>query len=190
LVFQNQQLKRGATERREATVGRRSTSRLLNFLTFQLLDWTSMSEKYFNRHEAEELLPAIEHYLEEARKQKQALDDITAEISNAALRIMMLGGSLPPFAELNHKKAQRDKVAEQLAQTVDEIQQTGCVVKDLDTGLVDFPSLRGGEKVYLCWKLGEARIGFWHGLEEGFAGRKPLDDVQPEDEPPQRRRVQ
>jgi len=147
-------------------------------------------EKYFNRRQAEELLPALGHYLEEARKQKRVLDNISAEISNAALRIMMLGGSLPPFAELNHKKTQREKVAEQLAQTVEEIQQTGCVVKDLDTGLVDFPSLRGGEKVYLCWKLGEERIGYWHGIEEGFAGRKPLDDPQPEEEPPKPSRVQ
>jgi hypothetical protein len=149
-----------------------------------------MAEKYFDRHEAEELLPAIEQFLEEARKQKQALDSITADISNASLRIMMLGGSLPPFAELNHKKAQREKIAEQLSRTVEEIQQTGCVVKDLDTGLVDFPSLRRGEKVYLCWKLGEERIGYWHGIEEGFAGRKPLDDVQPEEEPPRSSRVQ
>ena len=149
-----------------------------------------MAEKFFNRHQAEELLPAIGHYLEEARKQKQALDSISADISNAALRVMMLGGSLPPFAELNRKKTQREKIAEQLAQTVEEIQQTGCVVKDLDTGLVDFPSLRGGEKVYLCWKLGEARIEYWHGLEEGFAGRKPLDDAQAGEEPPPPSRVQ
>jgi len=149
-----------------------------------------MAEKYFDRREAEELLPAIEPFLEEAQKQKRALDSITAEISNAALRIMMLGGSLPPFAELNRKKNQREKVAEQLNQTVDEIQQNGCLVKDLDTGLVDFPSLRGGEKVYLCWKLGEERIGYWHGIEEGFAGRKPLDDAHPEEEPPKPSRVQ
>jgi hypothetical protein len=149
-----------------------------------------MADKYFDRREAEELLPAIEPFLEEAQKQKRALDSITADISNAALRIMMLGGSLPPFAELNRKKNQREKVAEQLNQTVDEIQQTGCLVKDLDTGLVDFPSLRGGEKVYLCWKLGEERIGYWHGIEEGFAGRKPLDDVKPEEEPPKSSRVQ
>jgi hypothetical protein len=149
-----------------------------------------MAEKYFNRHQAEELLPVIGQFLEDARKQKRTLDSITAEISNAALRIMMLGGSLPPFAELHHKKAQCEKVAEQLAQTINEIQQTGCLVKDLETGLVDFPSLRGGEEVYLCWKLGEARIGYWHGIEEGFAGRKPLDDPQSEDEPPKSSRLQ
>jgi len=149
-----------------------------------------MAEKYFDRREAEELLPVIGEFLEEARKQKRALDSITAEISDAALRIMMLGGSLPPFAELNRKKNQREKVVEQLNRALEEIQQIGCLVKDLETGLVDFPSLRGGEKVYLCWKLGEARIGYWHGIEEGFAGRKPLDDVQTEHEPPDSSRVQ
>jgi len=71
-----------------------------------------MAEKYFDRREAEELLPAIEPFLEEAQKQKRALDSITTEISNAALRIMMLGGSLPPFAELNRKKNQREKVGD------------------------------------------------------------------------------
>jgi len=110
-----------------------------------------MAEKYFNRHEAEELLPVIGQFLEEARKQKHTLDGITAEISNAALRIMMLGGSLPPFAELNRKKTQRDKIAEKLARTVEEIQRTGCLIKDLEMGLVDFPSRREGEDVYLCW---------------------------------------
>jgi len=149
-----------------------------------------MAEKYFDRHEAEELLPAIREFLEEARKQKRVLDSITAEISDAAMRVMMLGGSLPPFAELNRKKNQREQVAEQLTRTVEEIQQIGCLVKDLETGLVDFPSLRGGEKVYLCWKLGEARIGYWHGIEEGFAGRKPLDEVKTEDQPPNSSRVQ
>jgi hypothetical protein len=149
-----------------------------------------MAEKYFNRKEAEELLPMIGQFLEDARKQKRTLDSITAEISQAAARIMMLGGSLPPFAELNRKKSQCDKAAEQLAQTIDEIQQTGCLVKDLDSGLVDFPSMRNGEDVYLCWKLGEARIGYWHGIEEGFAGRKPLDDSQSEDERPNSSRLQ
>jgi hypothetical protein len=149
-----------------------------------------MAEKYFTPQEAEELLPVIGQFLEDARKQKRTLDSISAEISNAALRVMMLGGSLPPFAELNRKKSQCEKVTEQLARTINEIQQTGCLVKDLETGLVDFPSLRGGEKVYLCWKLGEARIRYWHGIEEGFAGRKPLDDSESEGEPPKPSRFQ
>jgi hypothetical protein len=149
-----------------------------------------MAEKYFNRKEAEELLPMIGELLEDACKQKRTLDSITAELSLARARIEMLGGSLPPFAELNRKRSEYDKLMEQLAETIEEIQQTGCLVKDLEMGLVDFPSLRGGEEVYLCWKLGEEHIGYWHGIEEGFAGRKPLDDSQSEDKPPESSRLQ
>ena len=144
-----------------------------------------MSEKYFNRQEADELLPILERQLQEARRQKQRIDALKAELAKAAARIMELGGSFPPYAELARQKAESEQATRQLLDTVDEIQQTGCVVKDLDVGLVDFPSLLKGEEVYLCWKLGEERIGYWHGIEEGFAGRKPLGDSGPA-EPPSR----
>jgi hypothetical protein len=81
-------------------------------------------------------------------------------------------------------KSQRERSVTKLQEEVNRIQATGCVVKDLDEGLVDFPSLMKGEEVFLCWKLGEERILYWHGLEEGFAGRKPLDD-SPGKAPPQ-----
>ena len=55
------------------------------------------------------------------------------------------------------------------------IHERGVIVKDLDTGLVDFPALRDGEEILLCWRLGEDEVAYWHGLEEGFAGRKRLD---------------
>jgi hypothetical protein len=147
-----------------------------------------MTEKYFNRQEAEELLPLIMQWLEQAREQKQAADVLGANIVKTVSRVMMLGGSIPPFAELNRKKAEHAQASQKLLETIDQIQQTGCVVKDLDVGLVDFPSRRGDEEVYLCWKLGEDHIGFWHGIEEGFAGRKPLDEP-PQNETPGRPRV-
>jgi len=144
-----------------------------------------MAEKHFGRQEAEELLPLIQSRLEQACQHKQKVESLDKELARAATRIMMLGGSRPPFAELARKKAERDHSANQLQQAVDKIQETGCVVKDLDMGLVDFPSLREGEEVYLCWKLGEQRIEFWHGIHEGYAGRKPLNTPTPSDEPPQ-----
>ena len=57
---------------------------------------------------------------------------------------------------------------------MDEIVEHGAEVKDLDEGLIDFPALRGGETVLLCWKLGEGEIEYWHRVEDGFAGRRPL----------------
>lgn len=134
-----------------------------------------MSDRYFNREEAEELLPLLGKSLEEARKQKQFLDSLDEDLSQASARIMMLGGSVPPYQELLRKKGEKQRFVERLEDAVNEIQEMGCLVKDLESGLVDFPSLRDGREVYLCWKLGEKRIEYWHGMEEGFAGRKRLD---------------
>jgi hypothetical protein len=149
-----------------------------------------MSERYFNREEAEELLPEIRKSLEKAREQKRTLDSLDQELAQAAARIMMLGGSIPPYQELVRKKGEREQFVSKLEDAVNHIQETGCVVKDLDAGLIDFPTIRDGREVYLCWKLGEKRIEYWHGLEEGFAGRKPLDAKPSEEEPPTTSRLQ
>ena len=149
-----------------------------------------MGEKYFNHQEAEALLPLIGPFLEDARKQKQTVDGLASEIAKATSQIMLLGGSIPPCAELSQKKTEYDQTTARLEESVNKIQQMGCLVKDLDEGLVDFLCLLGGEEVYLCWKLGEERIGFWHGIDEGFAGRKPLDDSGSQEPPKDPRRVQ
>ena len=83
------------------------------------------------------------------------------------------GGGIPP-AELATATAEVDAIARRLARLVDEIGSHGAQVKDVDTGLIDFPALRGGETVLLCWRLGEDEIGWWHTLDGGFAGRRPL----------------
>lgn len=143
-----------------------------------------MAERYFKREEAEELLPVIASYLQQVREQKQKMDSLDKELAQAAARVMMLGGSRPPYRTLAKKKVEREQLERKLQQAVAQIQETGCLVKDLDEGLVDFPCLREGEEVYLCWKLGEERIGYWHRIHEGFAGRKPLGDRNPPNEPP------
>ncbi len=83
------------------------------------------------------------------------------------------GGGIPP-AELASATAEVDAIGRRLAQLVDEISSHGAQVKDLDAGLVDFPARSGGETVLLCWRLGEDEIAWWHRIEDGFAGRKPL----------------
>jgi hypothetical protein len=83
------------------------------------------------------------------------------------------GGGIPP-AELADTAAEVDREARELARAVDELTSLGVEVKDPDEGLVDFPALRRGETVLLCWKLGEDEIAYWHTLEGGFAGRRPL----------------
>ncbi len=83
------------------------------------------------------------------------------------------GGGIPP-ADLAEATAEVDAIARRLAKVVDAINEHGAEVKDLDTGLIDFPALRDGETVLLCWQLGEDEIGFWHRVDDGFAGRRPL----------------
>jgi hypothetical protein len=149
-----------------------------------------MAEKYFKREEAEALLPLIGRCLRQARDSKEQVEGLDRELSQASARIMVLGGSLPAYGKLAATREQREKLVAQLQEAVNQIQETGCVVKDLDEGLVDFPALREGEEVYLCWKLGEERIAYWHGMEEGFAGRKPLEGETPDESPPGPQRVQ
>jgi hypothetical protein len=92
-----------------------------------------------------------------------------------AQRILMLGGISVDTATAEKWKTQRDSSAQALKQALEKIEEIGVVVKDLDVGLVDFPTLYRGEEVYLCWRMDESDIGHWHGVHEGFAGRKEID---------------
>ena len=131
-------------------------------------------ERLFNRQEAEGLLPLLQQLLATAIEKKKASDVIEQEFSRIQNRILLYGGIIPPYAYLAEKKLERDKCVAAIREALGKIEQTGCVVKDLDVGLVDFPSVVNDEQVYLCWKLGEERIRYWHRMDEGFAGRKPL----------------
>jgi hypothetical protein len=88
-------------------------------------------------------------------------------------RIAGNGGGMEP-SELAESRAIAERESRELARCLHELQEIGVQVKGMDDGLVDFPSLRGGEEVLLCWRLGEEEIRFWHGTDEGFASRKPL----------------
>ena len=140
-------------------------------------------ERLFDRQEAERLLPLLESLLTTAIEKKKRTDGIDQEFSQVQNRILLYGGIIPPYAYLAEKKLERDTSMNALREAMARIEQTGCVVKDLDIGLVDFPSIVNDEQVYLCWKLGEERIRYWHRMDEGFAGRKPLGsaDTAPPD---------
>ena len=88
-------------------------------------------------------------------------------------RIAANGGDLTP-REVREAAEEVVRAADALAECVRRIGAAGVQVKDLDEGLLDFPAKRDGEDVLLCWKVGEPEVSFWHGIEEGFAGRKPL----------------
>jgi|SRR6266487_1888938 len=131
--------------------------------------------RYFTLQEAERLLPDVERAIREAINLKTEYQQAETELRSAMQRVMMLGGvdlNRGAFVEL---RTRREARAERLKEVIEQIHEIGCLVKDLDIGLIDFPTLFRGEEVYLCWKLGENGIAFWHGVEEGFQGRKAID---------------
>ena len=131
--------------------------------------------RFFTLQQAEKLLPEVESALREAIALKSEYEEAEKEWQNFSRRIALLGGVLVDRAQLLDKKHRRESNAHRLKETIEKIQEFGCLVKDLDTGLIDFPTLLNGVEVYLCWKLGESGIHFWHGVEEGFRGRKSID---------------
>lgn len=130
----------------------------------------------FTLEEAESLLPEIEDSLGKAIALKAEFELSEGELQSISRRVMMLGGMLIDRDEIQRHKLKRERSVEGLKAAIEKIQEFGCIIKDLDIGLVDFTTLFRGEEVYLCWKLGESGIRFWHGMHEGFAGRKPIDD--------------
>ena len=130
----------------------------------------------FTLEEAESLLPEIEDSLRRAISLKAEYELAEGELQSIGRRVTMMGGVLIDREEIQRHKQQRDRSAEGLKAAIEQIQELGCVIKDLDVGLIDFTTLYRGEEVYLCWKLGESGIRFWHGTHEGFAGRKPIDE--------------
>lgn len=133
--------------------------------------------RLFDRQEAEQLLPLLERLLGAARQRKQQVDEVNHEFSQIQNRILLYGGILPPYGYLAEKKTELDALIGALRQVVSQIENEGCLLKDLDLGLIDFPCVLNDEQVLLCWKSGEERILYWHRPEEGFAGRKPLQDT-------------
>lgn len=121
--------------------------------------------------EANALLPRLRPLLEGLREARAGI-----ELRQRELR------TIPDKARFNGmaRRAQSllleiDRLVSYLQRSIDEVQSLGVEIKDLATGLVDFPSLHGGHEVYLCWKLDEDEVGWWHEVDVGFAGRKPLD---------------
>jgi hypothetical protein len=130
----------------------------------------------FTVAEAETLLPVLESLLRSAIDAKKLIEEVDAEQQALANRIFLHGGILVDIVTVSRRKAEREKALQKAKDAVAEIDATGVQVKDLDIGLLDFPCLVGEEVILLCWKLGEQGITHWHGMEEGFAGRKPIDE--------------
>jgi hypothetical protein len=135
-----------------------------------------MSERSFTFDEAQSLLPVLESLLRTAIDGKKLIEAVDAEFQELAHQVFLSGGLLVNIVQVARRKAEREKTIHRVKDALAEIDSTGVQVKDLDIGLLDFPCEVEGRTVLLCWKLGETGITHWHGTDEGFAGRKPIDE--------------
>jgi hypothetical protein len=131
--------------------------------------------KLFSLTEAERLRLQLEPVLIEAMELRRKLGELDEQLGAVAEKIQRSGGLLVNYEQTARVRLERNRQEESLRTALERIHSTGCIVKDLDIGLLDFPSRLNNEDVYLCWRLGEDRIRFYHRQDEGFAGRKPID---------------
>lgn len=122
--------------------------------------------KYYTPKQAEQELPDIRRKLMLLIKLREYIFRLQEELQRTA--------ELESLQYYIEKKQELNKAIADLYKGIEEIESKGVVIKSLEHGLIDFPSKRFDEDVWLCWKLGEDSIKFWHGKDEGFAGRKPL----------------
>ena len=133
-----------------------------------------MPQRYFTPEEANELLPEVRAAAEMLVEHRLAARAVAAKRAQLVTRIAGNGGDFDP-QEPRELEEEFERVTAAMAEAAERLEELGVIVKDADRGLVDFPALReSGEEVLLCWQVGEDEIAYWHGLEEGFAGRKPL----------------
>jgi hypothetical protein len=132
--------------------------------------------KTFTLDEAQSLLPLMESLLKRAIESKQAAQEVETRIAELGRRIYLAGGMRVNVAEAGRTRAEMDGHLQRVKESIAEIDAIGVQVKDVDTGLLDFPCRVDDQVVLLCWKMGEASIEHWHTIEDGFKGRKPLDD--------------
>jgi len=129
--------------------------------------------RLFTLAEANDLLAEVRPLAERVVERKRALDAAEAQRAELLHRIAGNGGDLTP-SDVADAVQRVEREAAAIGALVDELHGRGVQVKDLDLGLLDFPSEREGEVVLLCWRVGEDEIGYWHGVDEGYAGRKAL----------------
>ena len=132
--------------------------------------------KIFTLDEAQSLLPVVESLLTRAIESKEAAEAIDTELSELSYRIHLSGGMTVNIVKVAARRSELEQHVRRARETVGEIDEIGVQLKDLDTGLLDFPCRVDDELVLLCWKRGELSIDHWHTVESGFQGRQPIDD--------------
>ena len=132
-----------------------------------------MAHRYFTLEKAQELVAWLEETFQALRPLQDRADRLNQEIGALLGRIQSNGGARAN-QELGHSRRDLEKVSGLINARVEEVQERGIIVRSIERGLVDFPSVKDGREVHLSWVAGEAEVRFWHEADAGFAGRQPL----------------
>lgn len=128
--------------------------------------------QYFTLDEANRLLPRLRELVPQAQECKRRVDALGEEV--AVLARKAAGNGRLAGQEVKAKRSALEEAARALDESLKQIAELGCEVKGIDQGLIDFLSRREGRDVYLCWRIGEDEVSYWHEIQTGFAGRQPL----------------
>jgi hypothetical protein len=137
-----------------------------------------MARTHFTVGEVEALIPTLERIFVQVLQLRAGLRALEEKLDRAGVRMSrddLLESDAGPL-EVRQAKAVFRGYYEALSDEIERVRAVGGEVKDLESGLVDFPSRRGGDEILLCWKLGEKKIEFWHSVEGGFSSRRPIDE--------------
>jgi hypothetical protein len=132
--------------------------------------------KTFTLEEAQSLLPVLESLLKRALESKQAAEKVEADLSALSQRIYVSGGMYVNVGAVAKQRAEVEDHTQRMRESIAEIDAIGVQVKDLGSGLLDFPCRMDDEIVLLCWRMGETAIDHWHTMDSGFQGRQPVDE--------------
>lgn len=132
--------------------------------------------KTFTLEEAQSLLPLLESLLKRAIESKRAAEEIEKSFAELGRRIYLAGGMRVNLADAGKQRTELQAHMERVRESIAEIDAIGVQVKDVDSGLLDFPCRVDDQVVLLCWRMGETSIEHWHTVEDGFKGRRPVDE--------------
>ena len=133
-----------------------------------------MAERYFSVADVEALIPALTRLMKRVMTANAEAAEARERLQGEKQRIALAGGGILDRRAWRADLERIERLTAEMQQGLGEIVELGGAPKDLGLGLVDFLHLREGREVNLCWKYGEREIRHWHGLDEGYAGRKPL----------------
>lgn len=133
-----------------------------------------MHRRQFTLEQANSLVPWLERTFQRLNSSMERLEDLRERVGEVQREHRRLNGSFERYTEINNMQTELDEMDKELQSIVEDIIAEGILIRDIPSGLVDFPHLRDGREVYLCWISGEERIEHWHETDRGFADRQPI----------------